>query len=169
MTSPPPIPGPASTAKASHRGGLSGCAIAAIVAGGLFIVLIPIVGILAAIAIPQYQDYVHRSKVAEGLSGVRSLLFTIETYAEQNGACPDNAALGLGAGDDGRFGKAVSSVLAGAAPDGACQIELHFDTIPPVGQAESILIYRKNSDGWDCTGGSLAQRYRPNHCRATPR
>lgn len=42
---------------------MSGCAIAAIV---LAVVALPLLGILAAIALPAYQDYVERSRDAQG-------------------------------------------------------------------------------------------------------
>jgi type IV pilus assembly protein PilA len=143
--------------------------IVGLVLAGFGVIMIPIVAILAAIAIPQYQEHVTRTKVQEGIAGVSSMLSTIETYAAQNGACPDNAALGLGAGDDGRFGRHVSSVSVGAAPEGACQVTLSFGTLGPTDQTASTLIYRQTADGWDCTGGSLAERYRPNQCRTAPR
>ena len=44
-------------------------------------IVIAIIGILAAIAIPQYQDYVTRSKITEGLSVVQSIETAVaETY-----------------------------------------------------------------------------------------
>jgi type IV pilus assembly protein PilA len=171
---------------AAPKRGLSGCAIAAIVLVGLAVLAIPILGILAAIAIPQYQEYVQRAKVQQAVVGVRALLPALEAYALENGACPDNAALGVGQGGDGRFGPSVGMVVIGADREGACSVELGFVGLSPgavssdvsvkaapgapsMEQSMPTLLYRKAGDSWDCTGGSLNPRYRPNECRTTPR
>ncbi len=169
MSSPPPLP----PTTVPPKRGLSGCAIAAIICAGLGVVMIPVVAILAAIAIPQYQDYVVRSKVMEGIDGVRAVLPSIETHQAETGACPDNAAIGISDGRDGRFGRYVSAVSVGASTEAhdvdTCQIELRFDALGPASEAGSTLIYRQSADGWDCTSGTLPERYRPNECRTTPR
>jgi type IV pilus assembly protein PilA len=167
MSSPPSFP-----PSAPPKRGLSGCAIAAIIGVGAGVVMIPILGILAAIAIPQYQEYVVRTKVLEGIHGVRAILPSIDQHKGQTGTCPDNAAIGVGDGRDGRFGKYVSAVAIGTSAEGAegaCQVELRFDALGPANDATSTLIYRQTTDAWDCTGGTLPERYRPNECRTTPR
>src|SRR6185312_12054520 len=68
-------------------------------------IVVAIIGILAAIALPAYQDYTIRSKVTEGLS----LVAAAKTYAS-NGAYPaDNATAGLAVATDIK-GKYVTSV-----------------------------------------------------------
>jgi type IV pilus assembly protein PilA len=59
-------------------------------------IVVAIIGILAAIAIPAYQDYTVRSQVSEGLTLSGALKAGVaETFA-QRGAWPvDNAAMGI--------------------------------------------------------------------------
>ncbi len=141
--------------------------IVGLVLAGFGVIIIPIVAILAAIAIPQYQDYTARSKVIVGIAGARAMLPTIEAYKNEHGNCPDRAALGIGGGRDDRFGPYVSSVSIGANADGACEVELQFTGLGPSDSSDaSTLTYRLAEHGWDCTGGTLPQRYRPNECRA---
>jgi type IV pilus assembly protein PilA len=56
-------------------------------------IVVAIIGILAAIAIPQYQDYVVRSKLASAVANVSSVKTAMaETYSS-NGTFPDEATL----------------------------------------------------------------------------
>ncbi|HXQ31736.1 MAG TPA: pilin [Steroidobacteraceae bacterium] len=51
-------------------------------------IVIAIIGILAAIALPAYQNYVIRSQVTEGLSLATGVKTAIADYYSQNGAWP---------------------------------------------------------------------------------
>ena len=61
-------------------------------------IVIAIIGILAAIAIPQYQDYVTRSKISEGLNLAESVKLAVANTFQSNGQMPaagTNASYGL--------------------------------------------------------------------------
>src|SRR6202162_5280546 len=59
-------------------------------------IVVAIIGILAAIALPAYQDYTIRSKVTEGLSLAGAAKLAVADSFTSNGALPaDNAAAGL--------------------------------------------------------------------------
>ncbi|MEQ1883301.1 MAG: type IV pilin protein [Burkholderiales bacterium] len=47
-------------------------------------VVVAIVGILAAIAVPQYNDYVKRSKIAEATSNLGAMRVRMEQYFQDN-------------------------------------------------------------------------------------
>ena len=55
-------------------------------------VVIAIIGILAAVAIPQYQKYATRAKVNESFSAIRSLQLAMNEYAMINLNFPANAS-----------------------------------------------------------------------------
>jgi type IV pilus assembly protein PilA len=64
-------------------------------------IVVAIIGILAAVAIPQYQDYVTRTKLSKAAAQVAPVKTAIAMYAQENaGAFPtaasDWTALGLG-------------------------------------------------------------------------
>jgi type IV pilus assembly protein PilA len=74
-------------------------------------IVVAIIGILAAIAIPAYQDYTVRSQVTEGLNLASDLKAAVaETYA-QTGSWPlDNDAVGLSNTAGSKSGKYVKDV-----------------------------------------------------------
>jgi len=51
-------------------------------------IVVAIIGILAAIAIPQYQDYIARAQVSEACTLLGGLKTPIAEYAALNGAAP---------------------------------------------------------------------------------
>ena len=59
-------------------------------------IVVAIIGILAAIAIPAYQDYTIRSQVTEGLNLAGSLKAEVAEYYAQNGSWPTAVAGGVG-------------------------------------------------------------------------
>ncbi|MDZ7749324.1 MAG: pilin [Halofilum sp. (in: g-proteobacteria)] len=59
-------------------------------------IVIAIIGILAAVAIPAYQDYILRSQVSEGLSLASGAKTSVTEFRLTNGTYPaDNADAGL--------------------------------------------------------------------------
>ena len=96
-------------------------------------IVVAIIGILAAIAIPQYQDYVTRSRWADNISQIAPLKLAVAQCAQENsgnmGSCdtegklqsmvgypglptPNNGTVTMTAGDNGMFKIAGRSQLS---------------------------------------------------------
>ncbi|MBU58685.1 MAG: prepilin-type cleavage/methylation domain-containing protein [Alcanivorax sp.] len=73
-------------------------------------IVVAIIGILAAVAIPAYQDYTIRSQVSEGLSLASALKTAIaEEYAVAGAWPADNAALGINNTIEGTYVSGITS------------------------------------------------------------
>ena len=126
-------------------------------------IVVAIIGILAAVALPAYQDYTKRSRVSEGLSLAAGAKTAMAEYYASNNAWPaDNAAAGVAAKADIN-GNSVTSV------------EVKNNTITVVyktnvdvdGKNTIILTGTANGGGvsWSCKGGTVDAKFRPSECR----
>lgn len=129
-------------------------------------IVVAIIGILAAIAIPAYQDYTIRAQVSEGMivaSGAKSAVWD---YMAQYGEAPlDNAAAGL-AQPTSIIGNNVSEVTI---TSGLITVEFGNQANSKIIGATLALSPITSGEGsikWSCTGGSLTAKYRPSSCRS---
>jgi type IV pilus assembly protein PilA len=154
----PPAPPPA---PAKSR---SGCAVAAIVIIGGGIFLIAILGILAAIALPAYQDYVVRAKVAAVLLEGEAAKEQVSTFIANTDRCPRDAAE-LQLGPPSSPGLAALEVVP--LGGGVCVIELTLGAVPGAEDlAEGRIFLRREQDGtWSCSSDLARQNRLPATCR----
>ena len=57
-------------------------------------IVVAVIGVLAAIAIPQYQNYVAKSELGAGLATITSVRTNVEDYMVTNGSFPDGSTSG---------------------------------------------------------------------------
>ena len=129
-------------------------------------IVIAIIGILAAIAIPAYQDYTVRAKVSEGISlASAAKLAVAETYDAQGTMPGTNTAAGLPAAVS-ISGSNVTSVTVGA--NGLITILYAASGLSTTANSTNITLSPTANPGsmvWDCTGGTTPAKYRPANCR----
>jgi type IV pilus assembly protein PilA len=78
-------------------------------------IVIAIIGILAAMAIPAYQNYTIRSQVTEGLSLADGWKTSISEYYAQNGSFPSTSSTAGGAGTVAVSGASVGKYVGSIA------------------------------------------------------
>lgn len=146
-------------------------------------IVVAIIGILAAIAIPAYQNYIARSQVTDALSLASGLKVPTVEVMTQTATCPSNAAAesaGI-AKADGIKSKYVASVTVAtktAATEGkapVCTITAKFksaDVSSGLQGKELVLTSVENagSTDWTCTStapNKIEQKYLPSSCTAS--
>ncbi len=128
-------------------------------------IVVAIIGILAAVALPAYQDYTKRSHVSEGLALAGGAKTAVTEYYSDKGEWPtNNAAAGL-ATDTSITGNAVRSVAVATST-----ITVTFGTKVEAGKV--LVLKADASDGgsvkWDCTpdaGTNVNVKFLPATCR----
>jgi len=125
-------------------------------------IVVAIIGILAAIALPAYQDYTKRAHVSEGLSLAGGAKAAVTEYYSSEGAWPaGNAAAGLAASGS-ITGNAVTSV--GVASN---VITVAFGS--KVASGATLTLTGTAADGsvtWVCAkGGTMEDKWLPATCR----
>ena len=124
-------------------------------------IVVAIIGILAAIAIPAYQDYTIRARVTEGLSLASSAKLAVSETSITNNALPATQAL------TGYVSPAATPNVASIAiADATGVITITYTAAAGGGTILMTPTLTANGDlTWVCTGGSLLPKYRPANCR----
>jgi len=134
-------------------------------------IVVAIIGILAAIAIPAYQDFTIRSKVTELINAAGVCKTSVAEYYQAKGAFP-------GAADSGcsTVGTANSTAPTVAANTGVISVDAAggLSTQLSGNASGTTLTYTPQLaggagsaiQGWDCkTGTTIAAKYLPATCR----
>lgn len=132
-------------------------------------IVVAIIGILAAVAVPAYQDYITRAQVSEAIVLGSGMKAALGDYGWTHAAWPtmlvnvnqapqaDEVSVNL----QGKYSE-MTSTVSGTYPSG------HITMTMTYGKASGQTIFFETLDGaatWTCTPGTLSTKYRPNACK----
>jgi type IV pilus assembly protein PilA len=124
-------------------------------------IVVAIIGILAAVALPAYQDYTIRSRVAELILQTSAFKTSVSEKVFNDGTLA-TAGIGLTVVASGK-------VAGGSVADTGTITILGANTATSVGTSVTIILSPVISGGsviWSCRTGSTAEhRYVPHQCR----
>lgn len=127
-------------------------------------IVIAILGILLAIAIPAYSDFATRARVSESMNLMAAVKSTVSEARINNGRflTGSNDSYGLAIDITSRY---VASVVV--APDTAVITATVKNTQSPADGMTLLLTPTAPGAAinWTCTVGTLAPRYAPSSCR----
>ena len=136
-------------------------------------IVVAIIGILAAIAIPAYQNYTTRAQVSEALNMASAFKSELMAKYGESGACP-TSPVDLGLDSSGTVNtKYVQSISINTTYSGAiCAFDFTFNTSRMnAGVAGKTLTFAmmnyagNGSARWECASSQISQMYLPSICK----
>jgi type IV pilus assembly protein PilA len=130
-------------------------------------IVVAIIGILAAVALPAYQDYMVRTRVSEGLAMAGAAKLAVS----------ENAASGASALNSGLVDPSATANVSSLVTDSSTgQITITYTgaagggtliMVPTSGGTalSAGTVPSGGSINWSCTGGTTSAKYRPSACR----
>src|SRR5690242_3102927 len=127
-------------------------------------IVVAIVGILAAIALPAYQDYTIRSRVSEALAAAGACKTQVAEYVAARGTVPA-ATVDAGCSD-----VASKYALAPTIANGVITITTSAATELGAASNSDFTLTPVPANGtpiteWVCAAGSILPKYVPANCR----
>lgn len=128
-------------------------------------IVVTIIGILVAIAIPAYQDYLARTQTAEAVELLSGGKVPLSEFHNNNGIWPSSAASVMGS-VAGRYVASVS-ITGGAGSSAPLQLTATMKSTGVNSGIAGKTLIMTSLDGstWTCSGGSIGTRYLPSSCR----
>jgi len=126
-------------------------------------IVVAIIGILAAVAIPAYQDYTIRAKMSEAIGLAAAAKTSVSEYRLSENAYPtDNTAAGISDDIQSEFVAAVD------VSGGRIFVAINSTNVGADGTLEFSPTFQNSTVQWVCkplAAGSPENKYLPSNCR----
>ena len=129
-------------------------------------IVVAIIGILAAVAVPQYQDYISRSQITRAYGEISALKTAVETQLMQGGSVNNAAQLGFTKSD-----LLQANVPAVATSSGNITITATLNgAVSSAITDTTVAIKRSAAGNWSCTvtkgaaSANFKDSFKPKGC-----
>lgn len=131
-------------------------------------IVVAIIGILAAIAIPAYTDYTARAKITEAVGALASAKTSVSEYYTSMGKMPADAdAAGINEAPAGSY---VDNVAYDLTSPTVSTVTATIKNVNGTADTKKFKLTGTGSDAgvtWSCATVDLDQKYLPANCRST--
>ena len=133
-------------------------------------IVVAIIGILAAIAIPAYQDYTTRAKVTEAVNAMAPAKTSVSEFFISQGSMPATAnAAGFQTNINSKFVRSVTYARTSATV-GRLTVNITGTVGGGTTAGQTIIMDGTGLAGsnvdWDCLAGTLETKFIPADCRS---
>lgn len=129
-------------------------------------IVVAIIGILAAVAIPAYQDYIARAQASEGVSLTSGGKTPLAEWYADKGYWPADTASVMGT-VDGKYTASIE-ITTGAGATGPLVVTTTMRTAGVSSGIAGKTITLSTSTGgkqWTCARGDIDNKYLPGACK----
>ena len=130
-------------------------------------IVVAIIGILAAIAIPSYQDYTARAQVSEAVNLTAAFKTAVSEAYQTQGSIPSSITT-LGTTTSGKYVAKIALSDVSATGSKATFTATMRSGKPAAAVVQGKTLFVKTTDGgsnWVCEKGSLNSRHLPSACK----
>ena len=140
-------------------------------------IVVAIIGILAAVALPAYQDYSIRAKMSEVILALSACRTSITEVYQSGGSQPSANSWGCEATGTSKYVAGVSSdsngIVTATIQGIAGVVDTFLVTLAPLSASNTVATWTANSGsglfGWRCgapgDGTTVNTKYLPGSCR----
>ncbi|WP_343631590.1 pilin [Roseateles sp.] len=125
-------------------------------------IVVAIIGILAAVALPAYRDYTIKAKASELYAAAGQPKANIQEWVTVKGTMPGSTDIAMPVVSTG-------SVVGGTAWDGA-NVTVTASTVEAALSGKTVVVKSSLPAGgetvvWTCSGGTVELKYLPASCK----
>lgn len=127
-------------------------------------IVVAIIGILAAVAIPAYQDYTARAQASEAVNLLGGLKTPVVEYFQTEGVPPTMSQMG-NVTTSGKYVSSISASIASAVGTYTATFKASGVNANLSGATVQLVFDQSASEDFTCQAGTVSDDYLPSGCK----